>query len=255
MKRSSLFRLVVVIGSVAAFLSGCSRDPNVRKQKYFESGQRYFAEGKYREAVIQFRNATQVDGNFADAHYHLAQSYLKVQDFTHAYSELGRTLELQPANYKAHADIANLLIAGSRGENGANADQIRTAQEHTDLLLEKQPNDPDTHIAVANLLGIQQKYTQAIAETQKAIALAPERGDSYLNLALLEVSTNQSELAESNFKKAIELKATGVNPHLALASFYQSRGRYPEAEQQVQFVIAADPKDINSRASLARLYM
>src|SRR5260370_39744095 len=153
MTRSSLFRLVVVIGFVAALLSGCSRDPNVRKQKSFESGQRYFAEGKYREAVIQFRNATQVDGNFADAHYQLAQSYLKVQDFTHAYNEIGRTLELQPDNYKAHADMANLLIAGSRGDNGTNPNQLRTAQEHTDLLLEKQPNDPDTHIAVANLFG------------------------------------------------------------------------------------------------------
>src|SRR5882762_2298844 len=126
MTRSSLLRLVVLIGSVAVLLSGCSRDPNVRKQKYFESGQRYFAEGKYREAVIQFRNATQVDGTFADAHYQLAQSYLKLQDFTHAYSELGRTLELQPDNYKAHADIANLLIAGSRGENGANPEQVRS---------------------------------------------------------------------------------------------------------------------------------
>ena len=36
---------------------------------------------------------------------------------------------------------------------------------------------------------------------------------------------------------------------MALAAFYQSRGRYPEAEQQVQVVIAANPKDVNARAS------
>ena len=49
---------------VLTLLSGCSRDPNVRKQKYLESGQRYFDKGQYREAEIQFENAIQVDDRF-----------------------------------------------------------------------------------------------------------------------------------------------------------------------------------------------
>src|SRR5439155_24867995 len=109
MSRSSSFRLFLVLACLAAFLTACSRDPNVRKQKYFESGQRYSAKSKYREAIIQFRNATEVDGTFAAAHYQLAQSYIKVQDWPHAYLELSRTVELQPDHYKAHLDMANLL--------------------------------------------------------------------------------------------------------------------------------------------------
>jgi Tfp pilus assembly protein PilF len=92
MRSFSHLRLALVLGLIAVVLSGCSRDPNVRKQKYFESGQRYYAEGKYREAVIQFLNATQVDSTFAAAHYQLAQSYLKLQDWQHAYLEVMRTL-------------------------------------------------------------------------------------------------------------------------------------------------------------------
>jgi thioredoxin-like negative regulator of GroEL len=57
-------------------LSGCHRDPNVRKQKYLESGQRYSAQGKDKEAAIQFANALKIDKNFADAHYALAKTYL-----------------------------------------------------------------------------------------------------------------------------------------------------------------------------------
>lgn len=246
MNRSSLFRLVLALGCLPVFLTACSRDPNVRKQKYFESGQRFFAKGEYREAVIEFRNATEVDSGFTAAHYQLAQTYLKLQDWPHAFNELSRTLDLQPDNYKAQIDIANLLIA-----NG----QLKAAQDHTDLLLSKLPNDPGTHIAVANLDGKEGKYDLAIAETQKAIALGPDRGDSYLNLALLQTQVHQFDAAEANFKKAIELKATGANPHLALAAFYQSRGRYPEAEQQVQIVIDSDAKDVGSRAAMVELYM
>src|SRR5215813_7795277 len=147
MKPSSVLRLLVLIGCMAALVTGCSRDPNVRKQKYVESGQRYYEEGKYREAIIQFRNATQVDGRFTEAHYALAQAYETVQDWQRAYAELFRTLELDPENYKAHLEIANLLNA-----NG----QVKEAQEHVDWLLQKQPNEAASHLAAANVLGRQQ---------------------------------------------------------------------------------------------------
>src|SRR6266446_3123847 len=126
MRHSSLFRLILSLALTATFFVGCSRDPNVRKQKYLESGQRYFDKGKYREASIQFSNAIQVDAHYADAHYQLAQTYLKLQDWPRAYQELVRTVELQPENYKAHIDLANLLTAGH---------DLKQAQEHTGVFL------------------------------------------------------------------------------------------------------------------------
>src|SRR5215470_12642692 len=181
MKPSSVVRLVVVIGCMAALVTGCSRDPNVRKQKYFESGQRYYQEGKYREAIIQFRNATQVDGRFTEAHYQLAQAYQKVHDWQRAYAELFRTLELDPESYKAHFDIANLLSADG---------EAKAAQEHVDVLLQKQPNDASSHLAAGNVLGRQQRYNEAIQEIRKAVDLAPQNGDAYLNLALAQTAAN-----------------------------------------------------------------
>src|SRR5690242_12572715 len=232
MKRSSSLRLLLVLGLVAAFFAGCSRDPNVRKQKYFESGERYFSKGKYREAIIQYRNATEVDGTFAAAHYQLAQSYLKLQDWQHAYAELSRTVELQPENYKARLDMGNLLVLDGQ------PDHLKAAQDQVDVLLDKQANDADTHILAASVLSRKQLFNDAITELQKAIALAPARGDAYYDLATVQAQANLLDAAETNYKKAIELNATGVNPRLALAGFYQSRSRFSEAEQQIQQVIS-----------------
>jgi hypothetical protein len=63
----SLFLLIIV----AALLTACHGNPNVRKQKYLESGKRFSAEGKYREAAIQYLNALKVDSDFSAAHYEL----------------------------------------------------------------------------------------------------------------------------------------------------------------------------------------
>ena len=118
MKRSSLVPALIGLACLAALLTGCSRDPSVRKQKYFESGEKYFSQGKYREAVIQFSNAVQIDPRFAQGHAQLAQTYLKLGDTQRAYNELSRTLELTPDDYRAQTDLVNLLT-GTRRLDGS----------------------------------------------------------------------------------------------------------------------------------------
>ncbi|MGA7380292.1 MAG: tetratricopeptide repeat protein [Terriglobales bacterium] len=246
MKRFFFARLALVLGVVALFFLGCSRDPNVRKQKYLESGQRYYDNGKYLEAAIQFSNAIQIDSRFAPAHYQLAQTLLKLQQWTPAYQELSRTLEINPGNYQAHIDIANLLIAGR---------DLKQAQEHTDLLLQKQPDNPQVHGAIANLLAAQNNLPGALEEMQKAIALGPDRWDFYLNLALLQLRLNQPDAAEANLRKAVEVSPKSTQAQLALGRFYESRRRFPEAEQQFRHAIDVAPKDPQPRSAMVRLYM
>ncbi len=132
---------VVAVCLLGVVLTGCSRDPNVRKQKYLESGQRYFDKGQYREAEIQFENAIQVDTRFADAHYKLALAAIKLGDGRTAVQELLTTVQIQPDYYAAHIDLANLLVM---------ARQFSDAKEHLDLLAQKQPNNPDVYVARAN---------------------------------------------------------------------------------------------------------
>ena len=237
---------VAAVCVLAALLTGCSRDPNVRKQKYLESGQRYFDKGQYREAAIQFENAIQVDSRFADAHYKLALTALKLQQWPSAYQELATTIQIQPDQYAAHLDLANLLILGR---------QFNDAKEHLDLLAQKEPNNPDVFIARANYYAATNNTTAALADMQKALQLDPSRSDSYLNLALLQTHGQQWDAAEANFKKAIELSPKSTNALISLGNFYQTRGRFPEAEQLFRRSIGTAADDPNPRLSLAGLYM
>ncbi len=215
---------MVAVCLLAGLLTGCSRDPNVRKQKYLESGQRYFDKGQYREAEIQFRNAIQVDSRFADAHYKLALAAMKLQQWPTAYQELSKTIEIQPDQYAAHLDMANLLILGR---------QFNDAKEHLDLLAQKQPNNPEVYIARANYYAGMNNTPAALADMQKALQLDPNRSDSYLNLAMLQMHGQQWDAAEANFKKAVELSPKSTIALISLGNFYQIRGRFPEAEARV----------------------
>jgi len=248
MSRYIAFRLLLACSLLLATF-GCSRDPNVRGQKYFESGEKYFAEGKYREAEIQYRNAVQQIPRFAPAHYQLSQTYLKMGNVQLAGNELVKTLEYAPDNYRAHTDLANILIASRTPEN------LSAAKPHLDLLREKQPNNPETHEAWANYDAANNKIPEAMTEMQQAIEADPKRSESYLLLALFQLRSNLPEQAEANFKQAINVDPKAMNAQLALGGFYQARNRLPEAELQFKQAIAGNPKSPVPRAALVRLFM
>src|SRR3569833_668129 len=91
---------ICLLSVALPFVTACNRDPNVRKQKYLESGKHYEETGKYKEAAIQFANALKVDKGFAPAQIELTKTYLKLSNGNLAYAELMRTIELDPKKQK-----------------------------------------------------------------------------------------------------------------------------------------------------------
>ena len=255
MSRSSVVRFLIPCLLLAALLSGCSRDPNVRKQKYFDSGEKYFAEAKYREAIIQYSNAVRIDDRFAPAHSQLAQAYMKVGDSQRAFTELTRTVDLAPDNYRARIDLANLLLSARNPDGSPLEDAVDKAKVQLDILKDKQPNNPETHDAWANYYSVEKNMASAMQEVNQSITLDPNRSQSYLLRAFLELRSNQPEQAKADFIKATEVDPKALNPQLALGGFYQSHGLLPEAEQQFRQAIAVDPKSVTARGALVRLLM
>jgi len=255
MSRLLALRLWLVCLLAAALLSGCSRDPNVRKQKYFESGQRYFAEGKYSEAEIQYSNAIRIDPRFAKAHYELARTYLRLGDGDRAYLELKSTVDLDKNNYRALTDLANLLSAARNPDGSPQADSMKEAKSHLDVLRANQPDSAETRQAWANYYTAQNDVSSAIREMQQAIAIDPNRSESYLALGVLQQSAKLNDEAERSYDNAINADPKAINAQLALGSFYEYCNRLPESEQQFKHAIDVDPKDPAPRIALVHLFM
>jgi Tfp pilus assembly protein PilF len=240
------------LGTVALFislalLSGCHRDPNVRKHKYLESGERYSAQGKDREAAIQFSNALKIDKNFAEAHYDLAQVYLHMGAYSAAYGELLRAADLQPTNYKARLDLGNMQLAGGKTED---------AQTQANAVINAQPNNADAHALLARIAARRGQKDLALTEIHRAIELAPNEAALHETLALLEVGDPaQSSLVEQEMKKSVALDPKSVNAKLLLAAFYIKNSRWAEAEQTCWSAIATDPKSLSARKTLAEVFL
>src|SRR5579862_1342895 len=94
--------LSLLIALLAATVSvSCSSDPNRQKLKYLKSGEAYFKAAKYQEAIIEFRNAVEIDPRFAAAHYQLGRTYLALKNPASAFRETNEAVTLDPANSDA----------------------------------------------------------------------------------------------------------------------------------------------------------
>lgn len=244
-RRESLWVIMLLVAF--ALLSGCHGDPNVRKQKYLESGKRYSTEGKYREAAIQFLNALKIDKSYPDAHYELAKAYEHLGDPRAAHAELARTVELQPTNYAARIDLGNLGLAGGR---------IDDAQGQANAVLAAQPNNPDVHALLAAIAIRKGQKDQALLELQRALELDPNRAAFHDDMALLQSGDpTKASTVEEEMKKSVALDPKSVNAKLLLVAFYIKNSRWPEAEQVSRDAVAADPKSLPARAALADVFL
>src|SRR5215472_11866145 len=196
---SLLHRSGLLIFAVAFVLCGCNRDP----KKFLAKGNQAFDQGKYPDAVLYYGRALQVDPRFAEAHYRMAQTHLKMKSWSSAFAELRRTVELQPDNWKAQLDLGHLeLAAGKKNE----------AKDRAQLILKSNPTNADAQILLADSDAALGNNKDALDEAEQAIKLAPERTASYINLAQLQIHTGDLKDAEANLLKAQSLDSKSALP-------------------------------------------
>ncbi|HEY6376674.1 MAG TPA: tetratricopeptide repeat protein [Edaphobacter sp.] len=238
---------VLTVSLALGFTAGCSRDPNKQKQKYLESGKRYAADNKLKEAAIQFSNALRVDHNFAAAHYELSKVYVKQGNMLPAYAELLRTVDLQPSNVQARIDLGNMLLAGRQPDR---------ATEQAKAVLAIDSNNADAYALLAGIATSKGDRTEALAQIQHALSIDPNRANFHTALGLLQASDPAAEpAAEEQLRKAISLDPKSANSHIALAAVLERKGDLPGALQAMQAAVAADPKNVTARVDLGRIYL
>ena len=244
MSRTRIAVAIATFGCLAA-TGACRQDPEVAKREYMRSGDQYAAQRKYREAVIQYRNAVQRDSMFGAARLKLAEAYEHLGDVNNARAEYARAADLLPGNPDVQVRTASYLLL---------ARQFEDAEARADKALAVAPNNVEAQIVKGNALAGLKDLDAAVAEIEGAIRENPDRGASYGNLGALELARGHRDQAEAAFKKAIETAPTSVRARLALANFYWSTGNLPAAERELKAAVPIDPKDIAANRALAVFY-
>ena len=236
----------IITAAIVVFgLVGCSRDPKMLAQKYVESGRRYYEKDKYREAIIEFSNASRVDPTSAEAHYRLGMVYLRIASWRSAAAEFNRAVALNDSHLPARVSLGTLLLAGGN---------IKGAQQQADFILAKDPSNVEAMALMANIEQAEGNGPEALVTMGKALQHSDDP-ELFFNMAILQSRNDNLPQTEVYLKKSVELEKKSAKPRLALAGFYVSQQRWDKAEEQFKTAIQLDSKQLGARLALARFYM
>jgi predicted Zn-dependent protease len=120
-------------------------------------------------------------------------AHLKQGSWAAAYQELQRTIELQPENWSAQLDLAQLVLT---------AGKARDAKDRALLILRNNPRRADAQVLLVNSDAVLGNLKDALEEAKEVTEMAPNRGVVFTTLASIQVRAGAMANAKANLRKA-----------------------------------------------------
>jgi tetratricopeptide (TPR) repeat protein len=246
-----MFRKKIVVSALLAMaLIGCNRSP----ASYVAKGNQYFAQGKYDDALLQYRNAIQKDPRSADAYYRIGLLELRQMHFSAGYDSLKHAVELNPEFRLASIQFGDLgwfIYKAQRNPTpGIYNDLSRLSQR----LLAGNPKDFDglrfkAYIAIAD-----KRVDDALGLLQAANSVHRLRSEVIMPTVELLVEKGQPAEAEGLLRQLIEKQPAYVPAYDALYELYMQEKRVQDAEAVLRLRVEKNQKDTFALVRLADFY-
>lgn len=220
--RINLRPLALSLAVVCGILfTACNRDPQVRKQSFYNKGIEYLKKGRVNEAKLQFLNALKIDPSFAEAASTLAEIQFREKNYRQAYSLLQQAVHAKPDFLPARKGLAQIYRLSGK---------LPEAQKELEFVLEHTPDDIDTLMNLGTLQALQREPKDAEGTFNRVLELQPNHVGALLSLASVSRGKKDLPAAERFLKLALENNPRSVPVYLALFKFYLTTGRSAEME-------------------------
>src|SRR6266481_1108351 len=130
-KNNRALGILLMVGLALVAGVACGQSPEVKKQGALTRGEKYLKDGKPNEAIIEFRNALQIDQNFVPAIQGLGRAYAAKSWYRDALREFQRAQKSAPDSLSLAADVGRSSVeVGAWNEAEAQATLILGKDPH-----------------------------------------------------------------------------------------------------------------------------
>ncbi len=256
---------------VALTLISCNRDPEVAKQRYLESGNKYFDAGRLKEASIMYRKAIDKDRKFGQAYYRLALVSLKQNSVAGSVPALRRAVELlkpgTPDSNDAVLKLSEIFVVAAQGQP-KNESLVKEVQDNVAKLLKLNPNgweglklsgdlsmlELTKQFRAGDSVAAKKALVDSLTHYRAALTVKP--GDYIITLAVARALILNGETGESEalLKQLMDKDKKNLSAYYDAYRLYVGQRRLPDAEGVLKAAIKNLPKDTALRLELARFY-
>ncbi len=221
--------LLIVIPLLAL---GCgSKEEKV--SKFIEKGDKLLAAGDTVKAILEYKNAIQIDPKDARARFALGKGQLAQKEIRPAYGSFKAAIELDPGFDEARLEAASLMATNAL---------FQEALEELAKMTAPQSLQPRADIVKARALVGLKKYVDAILILREI-----KEGDANAEVqALLSISyhamgdENGMEAAAARWREADRKSAA---PYLLMAQHAAAKGDKQRARDELEAMVKAHPQN------------
>jgi tetratricopeptide (TPR) repeat protein len=243
----------ILLMIVLAF-TGCDSDPKVARQKYLDTGNRYFKNAKYREAVIFYKRALQKDARFPEAYYRLGLAEMKNGQPIAAMRAFQRCVELDKDNTDAASKLAEIYLAAYAKAESKPKSLLKEIEDISKRLLDRDPKSFDGLRLQGFLRLSNNDLKGAIESFEAADKIKPYQKELASVLFQTLMQDNRQDEAIAYINKAIASDKEFLPNYDILYAEYAKREKISDAEEVLLRKISANQKTPSLRVQLAAHY-
>ncbi len=259
-------------------VSGAGRRP---PEHYFYLALELEEQGKFREAVENYRRLLEIRPDEQGAHNNLGNLQRKLGQLDAAAASYRRALEIKPDCAMTHANLGNALkdlgqfeaaTASYRNSLEIKPDYVAAQINLGNVLRDRglldeavasyrqalkiHPDFAVTHNNLCDILRVLGQYDEAAANCRRALELNPEFAEAHANLANIYKELDKSDEAIASFRQALRIKPDYGVAHANLGNLMLSLGRLPEAATSFRRSLEVSPgaPDVHSNLLFALNY-
>ncbi len=124
-----------------------------------------------------------------------------------------------------------------------NNNQLQESEKTLQKIIKSNVKHVDVYFLMGNVLGMQQKYKDALSHFHTAIKLDPKRPDVYLNLGTTHDELKNHGEAIKAFKKSLAIDSKNAIAWLALGKAYFSAEQNESALESFKQSLTLNPQD------------
>ena len=230
--------------------------------QHMEAGVAAHKQGHVDVAIAEFKKASQLDPNLAEAFLDLGEEYAQTHDYGAAIAALTRALELRPDLEDAHLQLGYALLAQglpadaiphlerahaieALGIAETEAGQYQEAIGNLSAALTKHPNNQDLLYYLGRAGGLLSKHAM-----DTLIAAYPDSARSHEAMGENYFVLRQMPQAESEFLAALKQRPDIPGLHLELGLVYAGAAQWPKAEEEFRAETKLQPENAEARYRL-----
>jgi len=238
----------ILLSAFLLFAVSCSRDPEKAKRRYLENGNRYAQQGKFKEAIIMYRNALKRDPRFGEAYLRLGDAEMRRGMPAQAVAAYRRAVELYSDPEEPAGKLADIYLAAYVLSPKKDPLLLREVDELASSLAAKNPNSFQALRLRAFLYltdttdKTQEHLFRAIEFFKKADAVKPKQPELRLAMVQTMAQVGQLEEAEKYAREIIQDSPSMAGAYWFLSRLYLRQNRLKDADAVVDKLVEANPQ-------------